>query len=189
MGDFKGNTWHIYLNQDAKERRDEIINHLEGNYDGPSEFVKQKLEQETALNIEERIERAKSEKEEYEDKIQRLQRIKQEREEQSALRDKKELLVEKQKKLRKVQKKDLDTEEEILRKVKRRAEEKVSSSSQIDSLEDLAVGIDERVRRHKAKQPDLDELVEEIERLQSEICELNNGENLDCFLDLEVEVK
>jgi DNA anti-recombination protein RmuC len=187
MGDFEGQRWRPYLDEEARERRDEILDHLQDNYDGPSDFVKRKLMEEAALDIEERIKRAESKEQEAKEKRKRLERIKREREEQSQLRDKKELLQEKQKKLRKLRDRDSKTEEEIREEVRERCEEKVRSSSQIDSVDELNIGVDERVRRRLEKQPDFDELVEDVQRLQDEIQELNGGDELDCFMDLRAE--
>jgi len=189
MGSFDGQKWIVYLNKDARERRDEILDHLQGNYDGPSEFVREKLEQETALDIEERIKRAESKEKEAKEKRKRLERIKREREEQSALRDKKELLQEKQDKLQQVRGRD-KTEDVVREEV----EDKVLRSkpprfSDEEYLEKKSARIDRMVEQELESGSDVDELVEDIERLQGEIRDLNGGEDLDCFLDLEVEVR
>ena len=186
MGDFKGGSWHIYLNKDTKERRDEILDHLQSNYDGPSDFVAEKLQQETALNIDERIERAKSEKEQYEEKINRLKQIKKDRNKASLLRDKKELLQEKQKKLRNLPDDGSYTREQIRNEVENKLlDKKLSSYSDEEYLEKKSDKIKRIVDSRMDDAPNVDQLVNDVQRLQNEIKELNNGEALDCFMSIQ----
>jgi len=184
MGDFDGKRWRPYLDQDTQDRRDEIIDHLEQNYDGPSDFVKQKLMEEKPLDIDEQIKRARQDKNELEEKLSRLEQIKKEREQASQLRDKRELLKEKQKKLKEASQQGYMSEEKIREEVIQKCKDKVSSSGQLDSIDELSIGVDERVRRRVEKQPVVDELVKEVQRLQDEIESLNGGRE-DFFIDLE----
>jgi DNA repair exonuclease SbcCD ATPase subunit len=187
MGSFDGQKWIVYLNEEARERRDEILDHLQGNYDGPSEFVREKLEQETALDIDERIKRAESKEKEAKEKRERLERIKREREEQSQLRDKKELLQEKQDRLQKIQSCD-KTEDAVREEVKDKIlENKPPRFSDKEYLEKTSDRIERMIEQRLESGSDVDKLVKDVERLQSEIRGLNGGEDLDCFLDLRTE--
>jgi len=182
MGSFDGDTWKIYLSEEARERRDEIIDHLRDNYEGPSHYLREKLREENALDVEQQIERTESEMRELEEKLQRLQRIKEERDQQQTLRDKKELLKSKQEKLRELRSNqelsEEQVEEEIIEDLRGRSalpdsEEKIRKTRAFSKLKEKRFG-----------GSSLDELVSDVERLQSEIEELNGGEELDCFLEL-----
>lgn len=185
MGKFKGDRWHIYFNEESKQRREEIIDHLQENYDGPSDFVHQKLEQESALGIEERIERTKSKEKEYKEKRQRLERIREERQQQTALRDKKELLKQKQKRLDELDNSGLTYHQALCNAVDKMAER--SSTKSLSEVEYVKAkwGRIQRMAESKLSSCDVDQLVSDVQRLQGEIKELNNGDALDCFKDLE----
>jgi len=156
---------------------------LQGNYDGPSEFVREKLEKETALDIEERIKRAESKEKEAKEKRKRLERIKREREEQSALRDKKELLQEKQDKLRELADKDPISREDA----ERQALQQLNQRSTFEKMGDEEVketrAFDKKVDSLTADQ-NKDELVEDVQRLQKQVADLNGGPE-DYFMDLQ----
>jgi len=190
MGDFDGKRWHPYLDEETQERRDQILDHLQENYEGPSDFLKEKLREEKALSIEERIERKKQKKEEAESDLERLKRIKREREQQDKLRDKRELLKEKQSKLRELADKDEKSRSEIREEVVEEMREKAEGSPKIDDVDEylekdsIERKIDRRVDSRFSSSEDKDELVESINRLQKQVAELNGGEE-DYFMDLE----
>jgi len=176
-------SYHLSLNREARERMREIQDHLEENYDGIAHFVRQKLHEEQALSIEERMNRKRQELNEVQQDLEKLQRIHREREEQDKLRDKKELLKEKQKKLREVQKKGLLSEEEI-------REEEIEKRSKYNPRENPEVMevVDRQVEKRLKNRPDVDELVEDVERLQRQVAELNGGrESWFMSLDREAE--
>jgi chromosome segregation ATPase len=190
MGDFEGRKWHPYLDEETRERRDELIDHLKKNYDGPSDYLKQKLMEEKALSIEERIEKKKKLKEDAESDIERLQRIKKERETQDKLRDKRELLKEKQKKLRDIAETGKKSREEIRDQVLEKMREKAESSPKISDVgewinsDSTQRRIDRRVDSRLESEARVDGLVEDVQRLQKQVKELNGGEE-DYFMDLE----
>lgn len=182
MGEFRGKRWRPYLDEEARKIRDEKLDHLQRNYDGPTDFLKQKLKEEKALDLEERIQKIESEINNKESDLEKLQRIKNEREQQDKLRDKKELLKEKQKKLKKAQNKINLSKEE--------AENKALAELRDHSrFEDKA---EEELRKTKAFKKkvdsltavDVDELVEDVQRLQSQVADLNSGRE-DWFMDLD----
>jgi len=189
MGSFDSRTWKIYLDQDAQDRRDEILDHLKKNYDGPSDFVQQSLENERALSIEERIMRLEQDRKEIEQDLQKLKQIKSEREQMDKLRDKKELLKEKQKKLREISNEGVKSEEEVRQEVVEEIREKAQQSYKIDNVEEymskdrVQSRIQRRVESRLDSTVEVDELVQDIERLQSQIAELNGGRE-DWFMDL-----
>ena len=191
MGDFEvKERWKVYLDKPTKEKLREILDHLEEKYDGPSDFVQQKIQEEQALSIEERIQRKKQEKQEAESDLERLKRIKQEREQQDKLRDKRELLKEKQKKLREVADSGEKSRDEIREEVVEEMRKKAEGSPKIDDVEEyvdrdnVQRRIDRRVDSRFSSSEDVDELVEDINRLQKQVAELNGGEE-DYFMDLE----
>jgi myosin heavy subunit len=187
MGKFEGKRFRVYLDQEAQQRRDEILDHLQRNYDGPSDFVKQKLEEEQALSIEEKIQKLQSEMQEKEEELKKFKQIKREREEQDRLRDKKELLKDKQKKLRKLSGRNGKTEQQIREEVKEEhLENKPDRFSDEEYLEKKSDRIERVVESRLSSSPDLDELVESVQRLQGQVEELNGGRE-DWFLDLDQE--
>ena len=190
MGEWSGKRWHPYLDEEAQERRDQILDHLKQNYDGPTHFVKEKLKEEQALDIQERIRRKEQNLKQKEEELEKLKRIKSERDTQDKLRDKRELLKEKQKKLRKIARKETKSEEEVREEVLENMREKAESSPKISDVEEWinSSRTQERIRRQVESRIesdfDVDELVETVERLQSQVAELNGGEE-DYFMDLE----
>jgi len=191
MGDFEvKERWKVYLDKPTKEKLREILDHLEDNYDGPSDFVQQKIQEEQALSIEERIKRAEQEEEEAQQKKERLKRIKQEREQQDKLRDKRELLKEKQKKLRELADKEQKSRSEVREEVVEEMREKAEGSPKIDDVDEylekdsIQTKISRRVDREFSSSQNKDELVECINRLQKQVAELNGGKE-DYFMDLE----
>lgn len=182
MGSFDGDTWKIYLSQEARERRDEIIDHLRDNYEGPSHYLREKLVEENALDVEQQIERTESEMRELEEKLKRLRQIKEERDQQQTLRDKKELLQQKQDKLRDLRENaelsEEQVEQEIIENLKGRSalpdsEEEIRETRAFSKLKEKRFGGE-----------NLDKLLSDVQRLQEEVRELNGGEELDCFLEL-----
>lgn len=184
MGDFRGKRWRPYLDEEARKIRDEKLDHLQRNYDGPSDFLKKKLKEEQALNLEERIQKLESEINNKQSDLEKLQQIKNEREQQDKLRDKKELLKQKQEKLREARKKGNLTREQAKEKAlkqlkgkrvfKDMSEEDVKQTNAFEKTVESIVGVD------------VDSLVEDVERLQSQVKELNGGRE-DWFMDLNQE--
>ena len=195
MGNFDGQRWRPYLDKEAQEIRDEKIDHLKRNYNGPSDFIKQKLKEEDALTIEQKIQKIKSEIDEKKDDLEKFRQIQRQREMQDKLRDKKELLKEKQKKLRKVQRSGYGSEVDAWyvaasrawkRCVKSAEHPKTDHESPVEAFEakNMAGKVQAWKNRHLDKQVDVDELVEDVERLQDEVAELNGGSE-DWFLDVQ----
>lgn len=195
MGSWSGKRWHPYLDEEAQERRDQILDHLKQNYDGPTHFVKEKLKEEQALDIDERIRRKEQNVNQEQEELEKLKRIRDERNTQDKLRDKRELLKEKQKKLRKIARKETKSEEEVREEVLEKMREKAESSPKISDVDEWINSdrtqqkISRRVESRIESDVDVDELVESVERLQSQVAELNGGEE-DYFMDIEAaEVK
>lgn len=186
MADFDvKDYWQIYLNKEMKERVKQIQDHLEDNYEGKGDFLQAKLEQEQPLSLEDRIEKARKKREEFEEKEQRLKQIKRERSQQDKLRDKRELLKEKQKKLEEVQESGVKSEADLLR---REAFARVNRGYSIENHE-IQEYIRNAVDSKLESRPDVNELVEDVQRLQRQVAELNGGEE-NYFMDLEaVEVE
>jgi len=192
MGSFEGRTWKIYLDEETREQVHQIKEHLQEHYDGPSDFVQEKLHEEEALDIDERINRARQEKKELDEKLSRLQQMKTDREEASMLRDKRELLKSKQEKLTEMRKEDNSvskSREEVRQEVVEEIREKCRSSPKVDDVDEHLES--ERVQsriehRVDSRMPDkdVDQLVQDVRRLQEEVAELNGGRE-SYFLDLE----
>lgn len=186
MGDFDGSRWNIYLNQNAQDRRDKIIEYLRKNYDGPSDFVKQKLHEEDALTLDQKIKKFEQEIAEKEEKLKKFKQVKKEREQQDRLRDKKELLRDKQNRLREISKNKSKSEDVIREEVKQKLlNDKPASISKDEYLEGKSEIIDARVNHRMSSSLNIDELVEQVERLQEEIKELNGGSE-DWFMEVAV---
>lgn len=184
MGSFDGNYWKIYLNKEAQERRDEIKDHLEENFDGPSGFVSQALDDVDALSPREKLERIQQDKKEIERKEEQLKQVIEDRERQKKLREKRELLKQKQEELRKVSQ-ESRSEEAIREEV--REEEKERNHTQLSDeewLEKNSERIERKVQNRLDEEIDVDQLVQEVQRLQDEISELAGTEE-DFFMELE----
>lgn len=195
MGNFSGKRWQPYLDEETQEIRDEKLDHLKRNYDGPSDFIKQKLKEEDALTVEQKIEKVQSEIKEREEDLKKFKQIKRQREQQDKLRDKTELLREKQKKLRKVQRKDFGTEVDAWYQAASRAWKRSKKSVQHTKTDHETVAeafhdknMEKKVRAWKDRamdnRVDVDELVEDVQRLQDQVEKLN-GSRKDWFLDLQ----
>lgn len=171
--------WKLYLDEQTRERVSEIQDHLEDHYDGKSDFLQAKLMQEQPVSLEERIKKAEKDMAEAEKKLERLKQVKSDRDQQQRLKDKRELLREKQKKLRSIQEigymsfRDFMVEEVEKRK---------------DRGHELSEGVLRMCKiRAESKfegQPDVDDLVRDVQRLQEEVAELNGGPEK-FFMDLE----
>lgn len=187
MGEFEvKQSYHLSMNKEARDRMREIQDHLEENYNGIAHFVRQKLYEEKPLKLDERINRKKKALENNKDELERLKRIKREREEQSQLRDKKELLKEKQKQLRKVQKRESSTRDEVRAQVESKIlsnkPPRFSDEEYLNKKEDR---IERLVDSRLEKGPkNVDKLVEDVQRLQREVADLNGGQE-SWFMDLQ----
>lgn len=193
MGDFGGKRWRPYLDEETQKIRDEKLDHLKRNYEGPTDFLKQKLKEEKVLDIEERIQKLESEIDDKKEDVDKLRRIKNEREQQDKLRDKKELLKQKQEKLRKLSNRENKSEEEIREQVKSDVFELCQDKAEKDAVEKTANElfeseryqrrIQQKVEKQLEDQGKVDELVEDVQRLQRQVKELNGGRE-DWFMDL-----
>lgn len=177
MSEWNKQYWKIYLDKETRRRVEEILDHLDDHYEGPSDYVQQKLMEEDALSIEERIRRNKQKKQEFDEKIERLKQIKKEREQSKKLQDKKELLKTKQKRYREILEEGLKSEEEIREERRQKRKERGHDLSDPE----IQKYIEKNVQRQLDKQPDVEELIQDIERLQSEITELESQK--DWFID------
>jgi len=195
MGSFGGTRWRPYLDEEAQEIRDEKLDHLKRKYDGPTDFVKQKLKEEEVLSLEQKIDKVQSEIENKQKDLDKFKQIKRQREQQDKLRDKKELLKQKQKQLKQVQRRGGLTEKDALANAAHQVWNKCSSKASKPRNSDLTVvdlftkdRYQRRVYHVKDKQLEgtekIDELVEDVERLQNQVAELNGGPE-DCFMELE----
>lgn len=189
MGSFEGNNWKIYLNKETRERVHEIKQHLEKNYEGPSDFVQQKLVDEKTLSVEQQIEKKQTELKNLQSDLEQLKQIKREREQMDKLRDKKELLKEKQKKLRKLGNQNTLSREQIRAEIVEKMREKAESSPKIGDIDDylqkdrIKTRINRKVESRVQSTGSVDDLVEDVERLQKQVAELNGGRE-DWFMDL-----
>jgi hypothetical protein len=191
MADFPvKDYWKIYLNEDAKQRVREIQDHLEENYESRSDFLRDKLKQEKAMDIDERISRAEQEMKQYQDKLERLKQIKREREQQDKLRDKRDLLKQKQQKLQEYSGKTQMSKEDIRNQVEQELREKFDEADRVDDVEEKMQEeytqrkINARVESRHEESVNVDQLIEDVQRLQRQVADLNGGEE-DYFMDLE----
>lgn len=181
MGNFTGkDTWKIYLDKQTKQKVKDLADYLENNFEGPSDYVQTKLQEEDTLSDREKYEKFKQKRDEFEEKAQQMKQVIQDREKQDKLRDKKELLKQKQSKLEEVRDTGFKSREEI------REEEfaKRENSNHDFSEEEMKEAVDRAVERKLDKRLDVDELVEEVQRLQNQISELQN-EDEEWFMDLQ----
>lgn len=183
MGDFSGTKWHPHLNEEARERRDEIRDHLEEKYENPSHFIREKLREEKALDIEERIRRKEMEKEQTEQDLKQLKQMKKDRNQRKELDEKEPVLKEKQEKLREVVSEDGMSREEAEKKVFAQLDDRAAfqdmGEEEIKQTNSFKSKVEELVSSH-----DVDQLVEEIIQLQERVQELNGGPE-DYFMDLD----
>lgn len=189
MGSFEPKqSVHLSLNKEARENIREMRDHLEENYNGLAHFVREKLDEENSLSVDEKIQRLESEMSEKEERLERLKQIKSEREEQSRLRDKRELLKQKQDKLQTLFSED-KCREEVRSEIVEKYREKAKSSGRVDDIDEhlKKERVQARISREVENElsgPDIDELVEDVQRLQAEVADLSGGRE-DYFLDLD----
>ena len=181
MGSFSGkDTWKIYLDKQTKEKVQELADYLENNFEGPSDYVQTKLQEEDTLTDREKYEKFKQKRDEFEKKAQQMKQVIEDRKVQDKIKDKKELLKQKQEKLREINQSGFKSEEEI-----RDEEEKKRREKGYDLSRDMVKqAVENAVDRRLDNRPDVDELVEEVQRLQKQIGELQN-EDEEWFMDLE----
>jgi len=176
---WEGSAIRISLNKDARDLIEEKRNHLEENYEGPSHFFRQKLEEEEVLSVDEKIKQIRTQKQELENKLSKYQQIKNERSKQQLLNQKKQELKTLQESLKQVRMNELPTESDIRQEETEKRKERgydVSDSKVQEAIE-------RRVRKRLENQPDVKELRSRISQLQSEVAELNGGRE-DWFMDL-----
>lgn len=175
--------YHLYVNQKTKERMKEIENHLQEKYDGISDFVEKKMQEEQALDIDERIRRKKQEKREAKEDLKQLKQVKKDRNQRKELDEKEPVLKEKQEKLREVVSEDGMSREEAEKKVFAQLEDRAAfqdmGEEEIKQTNSFKSKVEELVSSH-----DVDQLVEEIIQLQERVQELNGGPE-DYFMDLD----
>jgi len=195
MGSFDGVRWRPYLDEEAQRIRDEKLDHLKRKYDGPTDFVQQKLKEEEVLSLEQKIEKIQSEIENKEKDLNKFKQIKRQREQQDKLRDKKELLKQKQKELRNVQRRGGLTEEDALANAAHKVWSKCKDKAEKPKNSEFSVielfrkdRYQRRVYHYKDKQLEgtekINELVEDVQRLQDQVAELNGGPE-EYFMDLQ----
>jgi len=180
---WEGSAIRISLNKDARDLIEEKRNHLEENYEGPSHFFRQKLEEEEVLSVDEKIKQIRTQKQELESKLDKYQQIKNERSKQQLLNQKKQELKKLQDRLKQVRSNNLRSESEIRQEETEKRKERgydVSDSKVQEAIE-------RRVRKRLENQPDVEELRSRISQLQSEVAELNGGGEEDWFMDLQAE--
>jgi len=177
--------WKIYLNKESKERIREIQDHLDDNYDGKSDFVQNKLQEEKPVSLEERIKKAKEKKQREEERLEKLKQVKKEREDQQTLKDKKELLRKKQEQFDDLENFEPFSEQKIIHETARNIKKSVNNSG--ESLHESEIAQDQiskRIGKKLDQRTDPSQLVREIERLQEEVSDLNGGRE-DWFLDVQ----
>jgi len=178
---------HVRFNQKMDDLlTDEFIEYLDREYDGPTVFLESALrkEKKQKTTLDERIEKLDQKEDEVRSKKQRLIEKKRERQKKDKLDKKKRELKELQKELQTISNEGLttreDAEEEVLKSYRNRV--KYSDMSDPEIKDDLH-GFERMVEDRMDDQEHVRNLVDDIEELQDEICELNGGDDLDWFVD------
>jgi len=178
---------HVRFNQKMDDLlTDEFIEYLDREYDGPTGFLESALskEKKQKTTLDERIEELDQKEDEVRSKKQRLIEKKRERQKQDKLDKKKRDLRDLQKELQTISNDGLttreDAEEEVLKSYRNRV--KYSDMSDSEIKDDLH-GFEHMVEDRMDDQEHVRNLVDDIEELQDEICELNGGDDLDWFVD------
>lgn len=178
---------HVRFNQKMDDLlTDEFIEYLDREYDGPTGFLESALrkEKKQKTTLDERIEKLDQKEEEVRSKKQRLIEKKRERQKQDKLDKKKRELRDLQKELQTISNEGLitreDAEEQILKSYRNRTRFSDMSDSEI---KDELHGFEHMVEKRMDDQEHVRNLVDDIEELQDEICELNGGDDLDWFVD------
>jgi|APHM01.1.fsa_nt_gi hypothetical protein len=189
MSDFKvSKTWRVYLNQETRDELREIMPHLEENYNGPSDFVQQKIHEEQPLSIEEQIDRAEQDKNDAETRLKRLRSIKRERESKEKLESLRTELRSKQHKLREARESSSMSEAEALHAAcQRELSNKPARFDKSSYLEKKARRVSRRAEKLTGDGRDVGSLKREVEELQEQVAELNGGRE-DWFISLDTEV-
>jgi DNA repair exonuclease SbcCD ATPase subunit len=178
---------HVRFNQKMDDLlTDEFIEYLDREYDGPTVFLESALrkEKKQKTTLDERIEKLDQKEDEVRSKKQRLIEKKRERQKKDKLDKKKRELKDLQKELQTISNEGLttreDAEEEVLKSYRNRV--KYSDMSDPEIKDDLH-GFERMVEDRMDDQEHVRNLVDDIEELQDEICELNGGDDLDWFVD------
>ena len=178
---------HVRFNQKMDDLlTDEFIEYLDREYDGPTGFLESALrkEKKQKTTLDERIEELDQKEDEVRSKKQRLIEKKRERQKQDKLDKKKRELRDLQKELQTISNEGLitreDAEEQILKSYRNRTRFSDMSDSEI---KDELHGFEHIVEKRMDDQEHVRHLVDDIEELQDEICELNGGDDLDWFVD------
>ena len=178
---------HVRFNQKMDDLlTDEFIEYLDREYDGPTGFLESALrkEKKQKTTLDERIEKLDQKEEEVRSKKQRLIEKKRERQKQDKLDKKKRELRDLQKELQTISNEGLitreDAEEQILKSYRNRTRFSDMSDSEI---KDELHGFEHMVEKRMDDQEHVRNLVDDIEELQDEICELKGGDDLDWFVD------
>ena len=178
---------HVRFNQKMDDLlTDEFIEYLDREYDGPTGFLESALskEKKQKTTLDERIEELDQKEDEVRSKKQRLIEKKRERQKQDKLDKKKRELRDLQKELQTISNEGLitreDAEEQILKSYRNRTRFSDMSDSEI---KDELHGFEHMVEKRMDDQEHVRNLVDDIEELQDEICELKGGDDLDWFVD------
>lgn len=178
---WKGGRTEIYHNSEINQLIQDILPHLQEEYEGPTDFFlcKLKEEKEEAASIQDKIEQQKKQKRIVENRLDELRNLQEKRNRKQQIKNLKRRLKSKQQTLKDVQSQDLCSVDE--------RRKQLESDLDVEEFSDL---IDDKVEEHRKKledRPDESELKEEISSIQDEICRLTEGDESD-FDELFLEV-
>lgn len=177
---------HIRFNQKMDDLlTDEFIEYLDREYDGPTGFLESALskEKKQKTTLDERIEELDQKEDEVRSKKQRLIEKKRERQKKDKLDKKKRELRDFQKELQTISNKGLTTREDAEQQVLKAYRNRAKYSNMSDSEIKDRIDFEHMVEKRMDDQEHVRNLVDDIEELQDEICELNGGDDLDWFVD------
>jgi len=178
-------TWKVYLDDETRQQIREIMHHLEDNYEGPSDFVQQKIKEEQPNSLAQRIKRAEQQKQDAEDKLDHLKEIRRERNQEERLEDLRDKLRSKQQELQEAEQSKVLSEAEALQLAcDKELEHKMSNMPDTQYLEKKARRVKRRADKLMDSSADVQSLREEVSDLQNRVADLNGGRE-DWFLELQ----
>lgn len=176
---------HIRFNENISEllKNQRLKQHLEKEYTGPTEFFEKALEREEAeiTTLEEEIEELQQDLVDKERQLEEKKQQLEERQRKERIREKKQELVEKKNQLSRVKSEDSVPEEKAFEQFKERLGHKFDSEAEMRESDSWQSVKENRCSNHNQVR----KIKEEISRIQDRIRRMNDGDDLDCFIDVE----
>lgn len=165
--DWMKDSWHVYINQDMKDKVEDNIDILEEHFEGPGELVKEKLEEinDQYASLEQRIERKREELEEERRELQEMEDRLDQKTRKQQRRRKLEELKQLKSDYEQYKEQGVKTEEEIREEL---IEKRKARGHDVEDPE-VQKFIERSVEKKLERRPNLDELRDRIDELSEDL--------------------